>query len=83
VEASGKPGIVAIGSCETGLRAGVSVVRLDALRPVVGVFDRRALIGVGKESPNSMLLLIFLVLGTVSQCVAQDPRCSPCASLTH
>lgn len=55
------------GSTDTDLRAGVSVARLDALRLVDGVFERRAFVGVGNERPNSMLLLMFLVLRDVSQ----------------
>jgi len=67
VAAPGKIGIAAVGSCDTDLRAGVFVARLDALRPVDGVFERRALAGVGNERPKSMLLLMFLVLGNISQ----------------
>jgi hypothetical protein len=68
VAASGTFGIVAEGSCDTDLWVGVLVARLDALPPVDGVFERRALVGVGNERPNSMLLSIFRVLGSVSQC---------------
>jgi hypothetical protein len=50
------------GSTDTDLRAGVLVARLDALRLVDGVFEIGAFVGVGNERPNSMLLLMFLVL---------------------
>lgn len=64
---------MAVGSCDADLRAGVLVVILGALRPVDGVFERRALVGVGNERPNS-ILLIFRVLSSVSQYAAPELR---------